>query len=108
MLGWSGDHYCAIDVLHVLVDNAVEHGHALTAAGQRLAACLSVTEAHELLVDVTDPNPTFPHFDKAIAGELGHGLGEVACQGVALSWFVSPEFDGKTVRAVLRPGPVAQ
>jgi anti-sigma regulatory factor (Ser/Thr protein kinase) len=106
VLGWPGDQARAIDVLHVLVDNAVEHGHAAAPAAQRLGAFLSVTEAHELIIDVTDPDPTFSDFNKTLAGERGRGLGEISGQDVVLSWFVSDDFDGKTVRAVLRPGPV--
>ncbi|MGW0916992.1 ATP-binding protein [Streptomyces sp. NPDC002784] len=105
MLRWPGDHHRATDVLHVLVDNAVQHALTAETGGQRLEACLSVTEAHELLIDVTDSDPAFPEFDKAIAG-VGGSLWEIAQHGVALTWFVGATFDGKTVRAVLRPGPV--
>jgi anti-sigma regulatory factor (Ser/Thr protein kinase) len=106
MLAWPGNQLTAIDTLHCLIKNAVQHALESGAAGQRFGACISVTEAHELLIDVTDPNPTFPDFDKAVAGELGRGLWGIKRQGAMLSWFVTPEFDGKTVRAVLRPGPV--
>ena len=107
MLSWPGNQHLAIDVLDVLVDNAVQHALTPGKTGQHLGACLSITEAHELLVDVTDPVPQFPDFDKAVAGELGRGLWEIARQGAALSWFVvGSEFDAKTVRAVLRPGQV--
>jgi anti-sigma regulatory factor (Ser/Thr protein kinase) len=107
VLSWPGNQHLATDVLHVLVDNAVEHALTPGRTGQRLSACLSVTEAHELLVDVTDPVPQFPEFDKAVAGESGRGLWKIARQGAALSWFVvGSDFDSKTVRAVLRPGPV--
>ncbi|MGW0601757.1 ATP-binding protein [Streptomyces sp. NPDC002776] len=107
VLEWPGDQHHAIDVLHVLVDNAVQHGHTATTAGQRFSACLSITEAHELLVDVTDPLPHFPDFDQAVTGDSGRGLWETTRQGVELSWFlVGSGFDAKTVRAVLRPGLV--
>ncbi|MFE6335225.1 ATP-binding protein [Streptomyces sp. NPDC057798] len=106
VLEWPGDQSRAIDVLHLLIDNAVEHGHTAATAGHGLGAFLSVTEAHELIIDVTDPDPTFPDFDKALAGERGRSLEEIAGQDVVLSWFASPASEGKTVRAVLRPGPV--
>ncbi|MFE9976197.1 ATP-binding protein [Streptomyces hirsutus] len=103
VLGWPGNLHAAIDVIHCLVDNAVQYGLTPGKASQNLGVCLSVTEAHELLVDVTDPNPAFPDFDKAVAGELGRGLWDVTQQGAVLSWFVNAEFDGKTVRAAMRP-----
>ncbi|MFE9476931.1 ATP-binding protein [Streptomyces griseofuscus] len=106
VLGWPGDQQRAVDVLHVLVDNAVQHALTPGVPGQYLGACLSVTEAHELLIDVTDPNPTFPAFDKAVTGELRRGIWGIVRQGVALTWFVLPGFAGKTVRATLRPGQV--
>ncbi|MFJ8098458.1 ATP-binding protein [Streptomyces griseofuscus] len=106
VLGWPGDQHLAVEVLRVLVDNAVQHARASRAAGQCFGACLSITEAHELLIDVTDPNPTFPAFDKAITGELGRGIWGIVRQGVALTWFARADFAGKTVRAVLRPGQV--
>lgn len=106
VLGWPGNQHAAIDVIHCLVDNAVQYGLTPGQSGQRLDVRLSVTEAHELLVDVTDPNPTFPEFDKAIAGELGHGLWDITQHGAALSWFVNAEFNGKTVRAAMRSGRV--
>ncbi|MFF4401515.1 ATP-binding protein [Streptomyces sp. NPDC001480] len=106
VLNWPGNHHLAIDVLHVLTDNAVQHALTPGKAGQHLGACLSITEAHELLIDVTDPNPTFPDFDKAIAGELGRGLREITRQGVTLTCFASPKGKGKTVRATMYPGQV--
>lgn len=106
VLSCPGDHHRATDVLHVLVDNAVQHALTPKKAGQCLEGCLSVTEAHELLIDVTDPDPAFPEFDQAIAGDVGRSLWEIAQHGVILTWFVGAAFDTKTVRAVLRPGPV--
>ncbi|MFI9772984.1 hypothetical protein ACIHJG_40135 [Streptomyces sp. NPDC052415] len=96
-------------MLHAHVDNAVQHALAPGKPDQSLSACLSMTEAHELLVDVTDPLPHFPGFDQAVTGDCGRGRGlwEIARQGVELSWFlVGSSFDAKTVRAVLRPGLV--
>ncbi|WP_186785642.1 ATP-binding protein [Streptomyces misionensis] len=101
-LGWPGDQHLAIDILHALVDNAIEHGLTQEADGQCITACLSVTEAHELLIDVRDPAPSFPQFEEAKAGQLGRGLWDVVRQGAELTWFVTPNFTGKTVRAIVR------
>ncbi|MGW7072181.1 ATP-binding protein [Streptomyces sp. NPDC054855] len=101
VLSWPGDHAVAIRVLHCLVDNAAQYGLAPGQTGKYLSAYLRVTEAHELVVDVTDPNPTFPGFDQAIAEKSDSGLGLVAKAGGALSWFLTPQADAKTVRAVL-------
>ncbi|MFE9476900.1 ATP-binding protein [Streptomyces griseofuscus] len=106
VLGWPGDQQRAVDVLHVLVDNAVQHALTPGVRVQRFGARLSVTEAHELLIDVTDPNPTFPAFDKAVTGELRRGIWGIVRQGATLTWFARADFAGKTVRAVLRPGQV--
>ncbi|MFI7415346.1 ATP-binding protein [Streptomyces sp. NPDC049627] len=101
---WPGNQHHAIDVLHALVDNAVKHALIPGEVNQRFGACLSITEADELIIDVTDPVPLFPEFDQAVAGESGRGLWEIARKGADLSWFVvGAEFDAKTVRAVLRP-----
>jgi anti-sigma regulatory factor (Ser/Thr protein kinase) len=106
VLGWPGNQLLAIDVLSVLVDNAVQHGLARAKTGQRIGARLSVTETRELLVDVTDRVPQFPDFDEAVAGAARRGLWKIAQQGASLSWFIAgPAFDAKTVRAVLQPTP---
>lgn len=73
VLSWPGDHRVAVDVLHCLVDNAARYGSP-GQTGKDLSACQRVTE-HELLIDVTDPNPAFPDFDRAVAAETGHSLG---------------------------------
>jgi hypothetical protein len=108
VLGWPGNQPSAISVLHCLVDNAVRYGLSPGQSGERLEAWLSVTTANELLVEVTDPNPLFPGFDKAVAGELGRSLWSITQQqhGATLLWFVNVGFMGKTVRAVMRPGAV--
>ncbi|MFF7183184.1 ATP-binding protein [Streptomyces sp. NPDC008121] len=92
-----------MDVLYVLVRNAVEHGLTEESPSRRLEAWLRVTEQHELLIDVQDV-PDFPSFDKAARGELGRGLWGAQRLGATLSWF--PGEQGKTVRATLQPGPV--
>ncbi|MFE9454047.1 ATP-binding protein [Streptomyces sp. NPDC006739] len=106
MLNWPGSVHAAIDVLHCLVDNAVHHGLTPGKQGQALSVLFRVTQAHELLIDVSDPNPSFPHFDSAVNGELGRGLWDASRTGAHLTWFISPDFDGKTVRATLHPGRV--
>jgi hypothetical protein len=104
---WPGDQHHAVDVLHALVDNAVKHALLPGEVNQRFGASLSITEADELIIDVTDPVPLFPEFDQATAGESGRGLWKIARTGVELSWFVTgAEFEAKTVRAILRPGAV--
>ncbi|MFJ4084903.1 ATP-binding protein [Streptomyces iakyrus] len=101
---WPGNQHHAIDVLHSLVVNAWKHAVIPGEVNQRFGALLSITEADELIIDVTDPVPLFPDFDQAVAGESGRGLWEIARKGAELSWFVVGEdFNAKTVRAVLRP-----
>ncbi|MFE1206302.1 ATP-binding protein [Streptomyces sp. NPDC058762] len=105
MLDWPGNGHAAIAVLGALVDNAVTYG--LTGApGQGLSARLGVTEARELVIDVTDPNPKFPNFTEAVDGTIGRGLWNARQHGAQLSWFVASDFEGKTVRATFQPGPV--
>ncbi|MEU6987291.1 ATP-binding protein [Streptomyces sp. NPDC046324] len=104
ILAWPGPHHVAVDVLYVLVRNAVEHGLTEESPGRRLEAWLRVNQRHELLIDVQDHTPDFPDFDQAIRGELGRGLWGAQRLGANLSWF--PEEQGKTVRATLQPGPV--
>ncbi|MGW7433314.1 ATP-binding protein [Streptomyces sp. NPDC054861] len=104
ILAWPGSHNVAVNVLYVLVRNAVEHGLTEESHSRRLEAWLRVTEQHELLIDVQDHVPDFPRFDQAARGELGRGLWGAQRLGAALSWF--PGEQGKTVRATLQPGPV--
>lgn len=104
VLSWPGDHGVAVDVLHCLVDNAARYG-SQGQTGKDLSAYLRVT-AHELLIDVTDPNPAFPDFDQAVTAETGHSLGGVVSRGGTITWSITPQADAKPVRAALRPGPV--
>ncbi|MFF4575684.1 ATP-binding protein [Streptomyces sp. NPDC001410] len=108
VLDWPGNVHAAIDVLHCLVDNAVAYGLAPGNTGESLGVRLRVTEAHELLIDVTDPNPTFPNFPEAVDGTEGRGLWNARQLGARLSWFVASDFEGKTVRATMNPGQVVQ
>lgn len=105
VMGWPGSQHAAVDVLYVLVNNAVQHGLTTGETGQSLDAWLRITEAHELLIDVTDPKPTFPDFDRAVGGELGWGLWGAKQLGATITWF-RDDSQGKTVRAVMQPGQV--
>ncbi|MEU0744749.1 ATP-binding protein [Streptomyces sp. NPDC006134] len=106
MLDWPGNGHTAVDVLGCLVDNAVAYSLTPGKAGQKLSARLGVTEAHELVIDVTDPSPRFPNFTDAIDGTLGRSLWKARELGARVSWFVTPDFEGKTVRAIIKPGEV--
>ncbi|MFD5445979.1 ATP-binding protein [Streptomyces tendae] len=105
MLDWPGNGHAAIAVLGALVDNAVTHGLTPGRTGQSLSARLGVTEDQELVIDVTDPNPLFPDFTDAVDGTVGRGLWNARRHGARLTWFVASGFEGKTVRAIFRPGP---
>ncbi|MFE6782114.1 ATP-binding protein [Streptomyces sp. NPDC057680] len=104
IMAWPGPHDAAVDVLYVLVRNAVEHGLTEESTGQRLGVWLRINENHELLIDVQDHLPDFPCFDEAVRGELGRGLWGAQSYGAVLSW--TPNDQGKIVRATLQPGPV--
>ncbi|MCG8971770.1 ATP-binding protein [Streptomyces sp. CL12-4] len=104
MLNWPGNAHAATEVLGFLVENAAAHGLTQGKTGQTLTARLGVTEANELIIDVTDPNPRFPNFADAVDGTVGRGLWQARQFGAHLSWFVASGFEGKTVRAILKPG----
>ncbi|MGW6479506.1 ATP-binding protein [Streptomyces sp. NPDC055059] len=106
MLNWPGSVHAATDVLHHLVDNAMRHGFRNRTDLPGLDLCFRVTESHELLIDVMDPNPTFRDFDLAVGGELGRGLWAAQQAGARLTWFVGPDWNGKTVRATMQPSRV--
>jgi anti-sigma regulatory factor (Ser/Thr protein kinase) len=105
VLSWHGNQADAIDVLYVLVHNALQHGGSSDKTGHELGIWFRITKTHELLIDVTDPNPSFPDFEKAISGELGRGLLGAQRLGAAISWFPG-DSHGKTVRATIRQGQV--
>ncbi|MEU9355023.1 ATP-binding protein [Streptomyces griseoloalbus] len=106
MLDWHGNGHAAIAVLGTLVDNAVAYGLTPGKTRQSLSARLGVTEAQQLIIDVTDPNPLFPNFAEAVDGTIGRGLWNARQHGARLSWFVASDFEGKTVRATFQPGRV--
>ncbi|WP_239085381.1 ATP-binding protein [Streptomyces halstedii] len=104
LLCWPGNQHAATDVLYVLVHNALAHGITPGEPSQNIDVWLRVTRDHQLLIDVIDPNPDFPDFERAVAGELGHGLRGAQQLGAAISYI--PGRREKTVRATLQPGQV--
>ncbi|HBF84941.1 MAG TPA: ATP-binding protein [Streptomyces sp.] len=105
LLCWPGSQYTATDVLYVLVRNALEHGITPGETSRSIDVWLRITSDHQLLIDVTDPNPTFPDFERALAGELGRGLWGAQQLGATISYLPAGS-DGKTVRATMQPGEV--
>ncbi|MET8905742.1 hypothetical protein [Streptomyces sp. NPDC004538] len=108
VLAWPGNVHAATDVLGHLVDNAVHHGHTPETTGRRpreIRAWLRVTEATELIIDVADPHPAFKHFTHAVNNPSGRSLWHIRQQGAHLSWFLTPQCGGKTVRATMTAEP---
>ncbi|MFF8782993.1 hypothetical protein ACF07W_37530 [Streptomyces sp. NPDC015140] len=107
VLAWPGNVHAATDVLGHLVDNAVQHGHTPETTGclREIRAWLRVTEAYELIIDVADPHPAFEHFTDAVNSRSGRSLWHVRQQGAHLSWFLTPQCGGKTVRATITAEP---
>ncbi|MEU9480738.1 ATP-binding protein [Streptomyces sp. NPDC048191] len=106
-LGWHGDQHAAVEVLTCLVDNALAYGVEGDTSGEPITVRLAVTERSELIIDVEDPNPKFPHFADAQDAEAGTGLWMAQSRRRAeVSWFLRPDGQGKTVRAVMTPGEV--
>jgi anti-sigma regulatory factor (Ser/Thr protein kinase) len=107
-LGWNGPILRAAEVISRLVDNGVRHGmpNGTDKTQRRIVLRVTVNEAGELVIDVTDLNPTFPNFAAAVKGEKGLGLWHVAHHDAQVTWFLHHEGPGKTVRATLAPGPV--
>lgn len=105
VMGWQGSVHAASDVVGRLVQNGVEHGVG-DRFDQQITVALRLDEADHLVIDVRDPNPSFPDFDSAQAGGEGRGLWEVRRLGAVVTYFLSPERKGKTVRATMAPGQV--
>ncbi|MFG2783802.1 hypothetical protein ACGFY7_38965 [Streptomyces prunicolor] len=104
-LRWAGSVLDAVGVVSRLVDNGLRHGLALRAANEsRIVLRVAVTESGQLVLDVTDPNPSFPGFAAAREGESGLGLRRIAELGARLTWFLHGGGSGKTVRAGPAPG----
>ncbi|MEU9634791.1 ATP-binding protein [Streptomyces tendae] len=93
VMGWQGSVHAASDVIGRLVQNGVEHGVG-DRFDQRITVDLCLDEAEYLVIDVRDPNPSFPDFDRAQAGGVGRGLWEVRRLGAVVTCFLSPERKG--------------
>ncbi|MET8983420.1 hypothetical protein ABZX85_48465 [Streptomyces sp. NPDC004539] len=107
-LGWNGSDVRAGEVAAHLASNAVRHGLPGTVPPQRhLLLRAAVTETGELVLDVTDHNPAFPHFDQESRAGSGRGMRRLARLDVRLTWFPRADGIGKTVRAVLPGGEAA-
>jgi len=110
-LRWTGSVAHAAEVGGLLVANAVRHGlpDDVALPGCHLLLRSSATEAGELLLDVTDHNPLFPGFDRAVGRTgSGRGLRRIAWIGAQVSWTASPDGIGKTVRATFPPARPAE
>lgn len=107
-LGWNGNVLRATEAVARLVDNGVRHGMpaAVPRKERRVSLQAALTEAGELVVDVSDLDPAFPDFEAARRGEKGRGLWQVSHLGAQVTQLLSRTGTGKTVRAVLAPGPV--
>lgn len=106
MLNWTGNQAAAVEVLARLAKNAVVHAAPVTGTSAQMQVRLAVTEKDELLIDVSDPSPEFPDCAAAIRGEKGRGLWDVRRLGADVTWILSENGRGKTVRAHLLPGEV--
>lgn len=104
VLRWHGNIHGATEVVRRLVSNAVKHG-AEESDESEIVLRLAITEAGELVAEVSDPNPGFPDFKAAAEGERGRGLWEIRQLGGRLSWFMLPK-GGKTVQARVEAGEV--
>lgn len=102
---WEGHVEGATTVVAALIDNAVAHApRSSSYSNQTVGLRINLTTDRALLIDVYDPLPDFPDFERAIGGEEGRGLWTAQHMGAELSWFLCNH--GKAVRAHLRPGPV--
>jgi hypothetical protein len=92
-LRWRGDVDRAVGVASWLVDNGVRHGVAehVCANDRWLTVRAAVSEAQELVLDVSDASAAFPDSAAALRGERGRGLARVSEQGATLSWFLHHE-----------------
>ncbi|WP_445016305.1 ATP-binding protein [Streptomyces sp. SAS_276] len=107
-LGWNGNVLRAAEAVSRLVDNGVRHGMpAEVPRNERLVSLeVALTDAGGLVIDVSDLEPAFPDFEAARRGEKGRGLWQVSHLGAQVTQLLPRSGTGKTVRAVLAPGPV--
>ncbi|WP_053200369.1 ATP-binding protein [Streptomyces viridochromogenes] len=105
-LRWAGPIVQAAEVVARLVDNAVRHGMPDHVETQTLLLRTAVNAAGDLIIDVSDLDPSFHDFDAAARGERGRGLSHLANLGARVTWFLHHDGPGKTVRALLPPGEV--
>ncbi|WP_425834167.1 ATP-binding protein [Streptomyces fractus] len=103
MWGWGGDQYEATLIASELVTNSINHGRI---AGHVMLVQLALLDDGELLIDVSDPLPAFPNFDRAqlvsSEAEQGRGLDLIRELGGHLTWFLRDGV-GKTTRVLLTP-----
>ncbi|WP_329553719.1 hypothetical protein [Streptomyces sp. NBC_00696] len=107
-LGWNGNVLRATEAVARLVDNGVRHGMpAKVPRKERLVSLeVALTDAGGLVIDVSDLESAFPDFEAARRGEKGRGLWQVSHLGAQVTQLLPRTGTGKTVRAVLAPGPV--
>jgi hypothetical protein len=99
---WLGDQDNALRILRELVENAVKHPQGPPPDAQ-VELVLRITEDDELLMDVSDPDPTFPRFEDAVLASASTGLGLVQQLAEDITWGTPDIARGKTVRARLLP-----
>ncbi|MFF4051955.1 ATP-binding protein [Streptomyces chartreusis] len=99
---WAGDQDDALRVVMELVSNAVEHV-ADPPPGPEVELVLSITEAEELLIDVSDPDPKFSGFEASLSAGASTGLGLVRVLAEDVAWGTPDIAKGKTVRVRMVP-----
>ncbi|GAA3386425.1 ATP-binding protein [Streptomyces racemochromogenes] len=101
-LRYQGNVRVAVEVLNVLVDNALRHGTPMPAPdGARIGIRLALISCGGLAIEVRDLVGAFPQFDAAVRGEFGRGLWAAGRAGAQFSWCLHDGADSKTVRAEL-------
>ncbi|MFJ1529735.1 ATP-binding protein [Streptomyces mirabilis] len=105
LMSWRGDQDDAVVVVHVLVENVLKHVAPHCEGIVELG--LTVTEDEELLVDVTDPDPTFDGFSQAAAAQSVTGLGALRALDGEITLSIPEDAKTKTVRVRLEPKPVS-
>ncbi|MET9879758.1 ATP-binding protein [Actinacidiphila glaucinigra] len=106
---WPGDVENAAQIAARLMDNAARHSSPPPRA--RLGLRLAAIATGEILIEVTDPLPDFPHFTEAVTwqpteGQRARGLWIAQHLGARLSYAVADDRRSKTVQALV-PGTPA-